>query len=509
MRIDDRDTRITYFPSDRWTEQPGCTNCTIKPDGQQAFQGTWHDTTRLSSDTDPLYLEVKFAGTSVRVFNILCNQQSTSFQPTTTNLDFFLDGEWVNTFTNPSGSGSDDFTYNFRVFQLLGLDNVEHVLRVQATPNTDSFILFDYVEYTFEPPDIPSPSTTTTSSTTTATSTSITFSTITTTSTDVRRTTFTTSDLILTSSTTTSLTSTAETQSGTSSISPATLSPTQSPTVITPSSDSQTQTTSEPPTSSSSSVPSAVPVGLIAGATAGAIGTLVFLMASIILLRRRARSSQNSRLHRKKPNSEDHMDHHHDTLPNESRDMDLTPSSPPGSSVLLIGDWERSRQHMSYATTRSPGRLSSDVSYLHNPESSPHATPAEAESSPYGPYYCDQDSMDVETAVASSFLHSRRSTGTIPPMPTDEKAALPVGSPPGAIDPFTEMLGNSRPLPQRPGGEDAGRRESAAESGDTTTTRRGSTLHAQVAALQAEVARLRSRRQDVFVDSPPPRYDQV
>lgn len=521
VRIDDGDTRITYFPSDEWTAQPGCTSCTVKPDGKQAFQGTWHDTTHLSSYPDPLYLEVKFEGTSVQVFNILCSQQSTSFQPTTTNLDFFLDGELVDTFTNTSDSSSDDFIYNFPVFQSLRLDNMEHVLRVQATPNTDSFILFDYIEYTSEPPTaVPPPTTTTSSTTTTSISTTI-FSTITTTSTDVQRTTFTASDVTLTSSTTTSsisLTST-ETQSGLGSISPSTsiLSPTHPSTVIESSSHTQTQTTSAPPASSSSGAPSAVPVGLIAGATAGAIGALVFLIASIILLRRRARSSQSSRLHTEKRSSEDNMDHGHNTNLVESRDMDLTPSSPPGSSVLLIGHSERSRQHMSYATTLSPSCLSSDVSYTHNPESLSHATPVVArhrsmgESSPYGPYY-DQDSMDIETAVASSFLHSRRSTGTIPPMPmpTDEKA---IESP---IDPFTaEIFGNSRPLPQPPSGEleergeDAGRRDSAAESVDTTKTRRGSTLHAQVAALQTEVARLRSQQQGIFVESPPPRYDQV
>ncbi|KAI0756234.1 hypothetical protein C8Q80DRAFT_1091370, partial [Daedaleopsis nitida] len=142
------DAGVSYSPPEKWSQGADCKVCTIHPDPSEAHDGTWHDTTS-PSDEAPHSFELQFIGTGISVFNIICNKQVHG-QTTTTSLDFFLDDEESpsQTFTHPPDKTAPDFQFQFPVYTTAGLDNVAHTLRVQAASGVDSFILFDFAQFT-------------------------------------------------------------------------------------------------------------------------------------------------------------------------------------------------------------------------------------------------------------------------------------------------------------------------------------------------------------------------
>ncbi|KAI0673888.1 hypothetical protein C8Q78DRAFT_1019675 [Trametes maxima] len=159
--VDDTDPSIQYSPANQWSQGATCSGCAIHPEAQNAFKGTWHDTTYHPDGGGLRSFSFTFNGTSVRVFNILPGAlPSPPVQGVTSHVDlaFELDGHPAEPplFTyDPDG---DTFQYRAAVFSSGPLVNTEHTLVVSATTGVESVILFDYIEYTTpDSPVIPTP----------------------------------------------------------------------------------------------------------------------------------------------------------------------------------------------------------------------------------------------------------------------------------------------------------------------------------------------------------------
>ncbi|KAI0800514.1 hypothetical protein C8Q74DRAFT_420862 [Fomes fomentarius] len=150
--IDDSDTTITYLPSGQWSERGSCSDCTASPDSSRAQGGGWHSATYRADDGAPPSIEVQFTGTGVFLYNILANPSSGS-TAADTHLQFYWDGtydkgsdfDWESAW---GSSGGADFQYHQLVYYITGLEQGQHIVRVQPKVDRDSLILFDYAEYT-------------------------------------------------------------------------------------------------------------------------------------------------------------------------------------------------------------------------------------------------------------------------------------------------------------------------------------------------------------------------
>nr|GAT53599.1 predicted protein [Mycena chlorophos] len=152
-----------YAPINQFSQNSGCSGCIYHPDASDAFDQTWHDSSQI--DSTPSTVTFSFTGTSVTIYCILVNQQSSATSIGPTSLVLSIDGASAGTYQH-SPDGSEAFTYNVPVFNVPGLSNTEHSV-VLSTNAVDSILLFDYASYEFDD----GTSTTTTSSAVTETQT--------------------------------------------------------------------------------------------------------------------------------------------------------------------------------------------------------------------------------------------------------------------------------------------------------------------------------------------------
>ncbi|KAE9385627.1 hypothetical protein BT96DRAFT_840491, partial [Gymnopus androsaceus JB14] len=138
-----------FGPDSGWTQGSTCTGCAFHPDVEQAFQGTWQDTTHHTTDVDPRTVQFNFTGvcTSLDVYCIIPNDADLSIT-STYNLTFSLDGQPLQqTFTH-SSDRSNEYIYNVSVLSLTGLVQVPHTFTMEASsPTVNSTLLFDYARY--------------------------------------------------------------------------------------------------------------------------------------------------------------------------------------------------------------------------------------------------------------------------------------------------------------------------------------------------------------------------
>ncbi|TFK89883.1 hypothetical protein K466DRAFT_7269 [Polyporus arcularius HHB13444] len=375
--IDDADPQITYFPDNQWSQGSTCTGCLVKLDPLQTFDGTWHDTSHHTTDSNPRFLQVRFTGTAVYLVNILAN--AVSGASTTSSLQFTLDGAEDGTFLH-SPSDSPDPIFNVVVYARDGLDNTEHTLKMQAADTPDSVILFDFILYTVpdEPGSTdPAPSTTTITSTSldhiTTTTTSITTSFMTSVSFSSSET---PTSWLLPSSPTSSAFSTSSTSSTTSLFtSPPLIHSSPSPLSsngVTSSVISPTASVSNPSVRSSTT-----PVGLVVGATIGGIGVLAFIAILILVLRKRTSNHTPpfSALETEKGENGVSDPGFADDGTNLEQELHEIPES--GSSVLLIGNPEHPPTSASATLPRLASWSSStERSSYSYPPSSPMRVPS-------------------------------------------------------------------------------------------------------------------------------------
>ncbi|RDX46757.1 hypothetical protein OH76DRAFT_816354 [Lentinus brumalis] len=481
--IDDADPQVTYFPDNQWSQGSTCSGCLVKLDPSQTFDRTWHDTSHHTTDSSPRFLQVQFTGTAVYVVNVLAN--AVSGTPTTSSLQFILDGAEDGTFLH-TPSDSPDPMFNVVVYARDGLDNTEHTLKMQAADTPDSVILFDCILYT-----VPDQSgSTDPAPITTITTTSLDHITTTITSITTSAMIFVTSSSLETPTSWPPPSSPTSSLSSTSSISSTTSLFTSPPLIFSsPSPLSSTGVTSSvvSPTasvSSSSVRSSTTPVGLIVGATIGGIGVLAFIAILILVLRKRTanRTPPLSVLETEKGENGVSDPGTAEDGTNLEQNLNEIPES--GSSVLLIGNPE-------YPPTSSSAMLPRLASWSSSTERSSYSYPP---SSPMRvPSISDFYSAPTEVreaAIASSqFLPASR------PRSEEKSPHSPWtsdGRAPPPVPPIPHELNVSPTTPT-----------ATSNSWDRTASTGNSSVYAQLAALQEEVEKLRLQQEA------PPRYDQA
>jgi len=161
----------TYSPTDKWSPGQDCSICVAQPDKNSAFQGSWHDGTFDSGDTQPLSISFNFTGSALNVYCIMDNQIGYT---TNTSLTFTLDGDTVGPpFTHSPDPTAPPFQYNVSVYSNSSIPDGLHQFTMSAGGNNDSLVLFDYAAYLFQDtstsPITSSSSSSSTSSTSSAT----------------------------------------------------------------------------------------------------------------------------------------------------------------------------------------------------------------------------------------------------------------------------------------------------------------------------------------------------
>ncbi|GJE89345.1 hypothetical protein PsYK624_054440 [Phanerochaete sordida] len=150
VTVDDQGTDPTTGESigyeGSWQVEPGCFGCQARPDGNQAYGGTWHDT-EYDADYPSQHalrnVTFTFTGTAIYAFGMIDGS-------TGIDLVFYLDGEEAAGYTYPP-SDEYDYKYNQTYFQMEGLTNTSHSWKMQNGRWMDpqlSIVLFDYLVYT-------------------------------------------------------------------------------------------------------------------------------------------------------------------------------------------------------------------------------------------------------------------------------------------------------------------------------------------------------------------------
>ncbi|KAF8335210.1 hypothetical protein F5887DRAFT_1285677 [Amanita rubescens] len=126
--------------------------CFILPNTSLAFDRTWTASEAVETCRN---ITISFTGISIWVFFILPNLPSYDGYPGT-RCDFFLDGNYTNTFTLENKMGYPAIQYDAVGFHASGLSDSQHVLMIStecSVPVTVTYINFDYAIYTTNVPD--------------------------------------------------------------------------------------------------------------------------------------------------------------------------------------------------------------------------------------------------------------------------------------------------------------------------------------------------------------------
>ncbi|TBU62454.1 hypothetical protein BD310DRAFT_918439 [Dichomitus squalens] len=488
--IDDADTSgaISYTTPQSWSQGAGCTSCWIHPDPSEAFDGTWHDTSHFTTDTDERFITVQFTGTAVSVYNIVANTAAQPNTVTAVNLWFEIDGERVGSGYQHDPSSSTDIEYNVLVFSQDGLSNSPHLLVIHATDGVNTNVLFDRVEYTVPDPPVTTSTTVTTAAPPppTAKETTVVTSVITTTgSTGLVVTTQSITDTLFSSRASAAPSGLSSSTASTSSVSAPSSTPSKTSPVSSSTRFSATATTTTPDAASSSVAAVAVttskrspPTGLIAGAVVGGLAIVIFLVFLVLWLHRRARSAT----HR--------------------ADMSTIGSSG-NMGELLGGASERA-----YSDVEQSAESSSASRVVHiAPEMLSRALSRTSRDASAGTIYPSNTSpgQNADVPYMPPELAYRHHENIVRSPDAEEKVLL------GG---YEESESDGISTTQHPLSAAATHTSSIAPR--TASTGGGSTLREQVSMLQAEIERLRERQErqemqgtqrSVVYDDAPPLYD--
>ncbi|KAH9842375.1 uncharacterized protein C8Q71DRAFT_698456 [Rhodofomes roseus] len=135
--------------SNNWNYGPNCSFCAIRPDANETFDGTWHDTTSNSTDPTQPSMTLTFDGSAISVYCILVNSASSPDIVTFTNVTFELDGASAGTYNHTADPAANQFEYNVTVFSREELSNETHTLVMNTVQgSSSSVLLFDWAMYT-------------------------------------------------------------------------------------------------------------------------------------------------------------------------------------------------------------------------------------------------------------------------------------------------------------------------------------------------------------------------
>jgi len=146
--IDTGATRISYAPQLEWNIGNNCSACTARPNPQQAFAGTWHDSTfpQGGGEADLKTASLEFNGSAIYVYCILA--RSFTSPDGNSDMTFFLDGQDVGKFSL-SPSGDSNYDYNVPVYSNNSIPPGAHSFTLQngQIGGAKSLILLDFFVY--------------------------------------------------------------------------------------------------------------------------------------------------------------------------------------------------------------------------------------------------------------------------------------------------------------------------------------------------------------------------
>lgn len=162
----DSATGLQVAFSNNWNTGQLCPGCGVQPDANEAFEGSWHDTTtpglsdaahnvtmrfvgeyRFSSSIPRLEMGLN-TGTAIWVYCILVNSGHHGVT-IYTNASFELDGALAGTYQHDPNPQDDQYLYNNVVFHKDDLSNTEHTLVITVGNGSPSLLLFDWAMYTY------------------------------------------------------------------------------------------------------------------------------------------------------------------------------------------------------------------------------------------------------------------------------------------------------------------------------------------------------------------------
>ncbi|KIL56802.1 hypothetical protein M378DRAFT_133674 [Amanita muscaria Koide BX008] len=139
-------------PQNFWVPQL-CSECFIRPNPLDAFDGTWNSATYIPGQEN-VNVTLRFTGTSVAVwvFFIVANSGTHGTGLTTyTHVNITLDGKNAGIFSRSPNPTKQDPNYNVTIFSTSGLANTSHELVVGTNDYYNySYINFDWAIYTVD-----------------------------------------------------------------------------------------------------------------------------------------------------------------------------------------------------------------------------------------------------------------------------------------------------------------------------------------------------------------------
>jgi len=142
-----------YAPIDKWTQGASCPECWAKPAPDEAFMGTWHDSSYFVNDGLERSITITFHGSAIYAFFITVPDLPRTASEV--HLNIALDGQLVGAFNFVPGP-LDSFHYNQSVYSNSSVSGAGPHTLVISTGSTASPILqFDYAVYSID--DTPTP----------------------------------------------------------------------------------------------------------------------------------------------------------------------------------------------------------------------------------------------------------------------------------------------------------------------------------------------------------------
>ncbi|KAM6500180.1 hypothetical protein JOM56_003194 [Amanita muscaria] len=137
-------------PQNFWVPQL-CSECFIRPNPLDAFDGTWNSATYIPGQEN-VNVTLRFTGVAVWVFFIVANNGTHGSGLTTyTHVNITLDGQNAGIFSRSPNPKKQDPNYNVTIFSTSGLANTSHELVIGTNDYYNySYINFDWAIYTVD-----------------------------------------------------------------------------------------------------------------------------------------------------------------------------------------------------------------------------------------------------------------------------------------------------------------------------------------------------------------------
>ncbi|KAI0700419.1 hypothetical protein BC835DRAFT_416635 [Cytidiella melzeri] len=140
--------RITYTPLNSWHIGEDCLTCTAHPNPDEAFAGTWHDSTFLrgADEHDIKTASLEFNGSAIYVY---CITTGSYIKPLgNSEMSFFIDGDLVGSLSQ-TANGNTNYSFNVLVYSNDSMPAGVHsfTMRNGLVGGLESLLLLDYIIY--------------------------------------------------------------------------------------------------------------------------------------------------------------------------------------------------------------------------------------------------------------------------------------------------------------------------------------------------------------------------